>query len=59
MVEYLILYYNKELIQQNGLTGTSVDDLVAQATPKARELVPDAIKRELVQKIRVFLIQQK
>lgn len=35
----------------------NVDRIVTQVTPKARTLVPDTIKKELVQKIRTILTQ--
>lgn len=36
----------------------NVDGVVAEVTPKARQLVPDAVKRELLQKIKTILMQQ-
>ncbi|XP_055530549.1 enhancer of yellow 2 transcription factor [Wyeomyia smithii] len=35
------------------------DSLVQQVTPKARALIPDTVKKELLQKIKTILIQQE
>jgi len=48
----------KEIVRQKGLENITVDDLVAEITPKGRALVPDQVKKELLQKIRSFLAQQ-
>jgi len=48
----------KEVVKQKGLEHITVDDLVAEITPKGRELVPDQVKKELLQRIRAFLAQQ-
>ncbi|VDH99805.1 transcription and mRNA export factor ENY2 [Mytilus californianus] len=50
--------YCKEVVKQKGLEHITVDDLVAEITPKGRSLVPDNVKRELLQRIRTFLAQQ-
>ncbi|CAG9825087.1 unnamed protein product [Phaedon cochleariae] len=34
----------------------SVDDLVTQVTPKARAMVPDAVKRELLHELELILM---
>ncbi|KAG5883159.1 hypothetical protein JTB14_033410 [Gonioctena quinquepunctata] len=34
----------------------TVDELITQITPKARSLVPDAVKRELLHELEVILI---
>ena len=39
--------------------GVRLEDLVAEMTPKGRQLVPDAVKRELLAKIKDFLAQQQ
>ncbi|XP_055986013.1 transcription and mRNA export factor ENY2-like [Sorex fumeus] len=46
----------KELIKEKEIEHVTVDDLVAEITPKGRALVPDSIK-ELLQRIRTFLAQ--
>lgn len=46
------------MVKQKGLEHITVDDLVAEITPKGRSLVPDNVKRELLQRIRTFLAQQ-
>ncbi|KAH3828048.1 hypothetical protein DPMN_129997 [Dreissena polymorpha] len=48
----------KEVVRQKGLEHITVDDLVAEITPKGRALVPDMVKKELLQRIRTFLAQQ-
>jgi len=51
--------YCKEVVRQKGLEHITVDDLVAEITPKGRALVPDQVKKELLQRIRAFLAQQQ
>ncbi|VCW67330.1 unnamed protein product [Gulo gulo] len=43
----------KEVIKEKGLLMTSV----AETTPRGRALVPDSVKKELLQRIRTFLAQ--
>ncbi|XP_076325351.1 transcription and mRNA export factor ENY2-like isoform X1 [Tachypleus tridentatus] len=50
--------YCKDIVKEKGVENVTVDDLVAEITPKGRALVPDAVKRELLQRIRTFLAQQ-
>ncbi|GFO25454.1 transcription and mRNA export factor eny2-like [Plakobranchus ocellatus] len=50
--------YCKEIVQQKGLEHITVDDLVSEITPRGRSLVPDEVKKELLQRIRTFLAQQ-
>ncbi|PAA59668.1 hypothetical protein BOX15_Mlig015358g3 [Macrostomum lignano] len=47
----------KEIVRQKGLEQITVDDLVAEITPKGRALVPDEVKKELLQRIKSFLAQ--
>lgn len=49
--------YCKEIVRQKGLEHVTVDDLVNEITPKGRALVPDQVKKELLQRIRTFLAQ--
>ena len=44
----------KDIIKEKGLDKVTVDDLVTEITPKARELVPDEVKRELLDRIRSY-----
>ncbi|XP_074754631.1 transcription and mRNA export factor ENY2 isoform X2 [Athene noctua] len=46
-----------DVIKEKGLEHVTVDDLVAEITPKGRALVPDSVKKELLQRIRTFLAQ--
>ncbi|XP_014784021.1 transcription and mRNA export factor ENY2 [Octopus bimaculoides] len=48
----------KDIVKKKGLECVTVDDLVTQITPTGRALVPDDVKRELLQRIRTFLSQQ-
>ncbi|XP_053440709.1 transcription and mRNA export factor ENY2-like [Nycticebus coucang] len=47
----------KEVIKDKGPEPFTVDDLVAKIIPKGRALVPDSIKKDLLQRIRIFLAQ--
>ncbi|XP_044466919.1 transcription and mRNA export factor ENY2-like [Mangifera indica] len=42
-------------IKKKGRNNVTVDDLVHVITPKGRASIPDAIKAELLQRIRTFL----
>lgn len=48
----------KKIVQEKGVDKITVEELVSQITPKGRSLVPDAVKKELLQKIRAFLATQ-
>ncbi|KAF6018782.1 ENY2 [Bugula neritina] len=48
----------KEIVKRKGLEHVTVEDLVAETTPKGRALVPDDVKKELLGRIRTFLAQQ-
>ncbi|XP_038067927.1 transcription and mRNA export factor ENY2-like [Patiria miniata] len=48
----------KDVVRRKGIEHVTVDDLVAELTPKGRELVPDDVKKELLQRIKAFLAQQ-
>uniref|UniRef100_A0A2K6RPQ3 Transcription and mRNA export factor ENY2 n=1 Tax=Rhinopithecus roxellana TaxID=61622 RepID=A0A2K6RPQ3_RHIRO len=47
----------KEVIKEKGLEHDTVDDLVVEITPKGRTLVPDSVKKELLERRRTFLAQ--
>eukprot|EP00635_Sarcinochrysidales_sp_CCMP3193_P002251 CAMPEP_0118919756 /NCGR_PEP_ID=MMETSP1166-20130328/18723_1 /TAXON_ID=1104430 /ORGANISM="Chrysoreinhardia sp, Strain CCMP3193" /LENGTH=102 /DNA_ID=CAMNT_0006860287 /DNA_START=95 /DNA_END=403 /DNA_ORIENTATION=- len=47
--------YCKEVIRKKGLEKITVDELVAEITPRGRATVPDEVKTELLQNIRKFL----
>ncbi|KAJ1458794.1 transcription factor e(y)2-domain-containing protein [Pelagophyceae sp. CCMP2097] len=47
--------YCKEVIRNKGLEKITVDELVAEITPRGRATVPDEVKTELLQRIRKFL----
>lgn len=44
-----------ELIKNKGLDKITVEELVEEITPKGQAMVPDAIKAEMLQRIRTFL----
>ncbi|XP_071784827.1 transcription and mRNA export factor ENY2-like [Asterias amurensis] len=50
--------YCKDVVRRKGLDRVTVDELVTEITPKGRELVPDDVKKEMLQRIQAFLAQQ-
>ena len=42
-------------MKEKGIDNVTVDELVAELTPKARASVPDDVKKELLESIRNFL----
>ena len=49
----------REAVKENENSNVSIDTLVSTVTPKARTLVPDTVKKELLQKIKNHLLSQK
>lgn len=47
----------RDVIKEDG-RNVNVDEIATQITPKARALVPDTVKRELLQKIKTILSTQ-
>mmetsp|Transcript_5092 Transcript_5092/g.11123 ORF Transcript_5092/g.11123 Transcript_5092/m.11123 type:complete len:85 (+) Transcript_5092:448-702(+) len=47
--------FGADLIRKKGLSQINVEDLVKEITPKGRAMVPDAVKAELLTRIRNFL----
>ncbi|EDW51405.1 enhancer of yellow 2 transcription factor [Drosophila sechellia] len=45
------------LIEKGTNNSFTVEQLIAEVTPKARTLVPDAVKKELLMKIRTILTE--
>eukprot|EP01116_Phalansterium_solitarium_P012668 TRINITY_DN29167_c0_g1_i1.p2 TRINITY_DN29167_c0_g1~~TRINITY_DN29167_c0_g1_i1.p2 ORF type:complete len:109 (+),score=25.89 TRINITY_DN29167_c0_g1_i1:121-447(+) len=45
----------RDVIKQKGADNITVEQLVAEITPKGRAAVPNEVKAELLQKIRKFL----
>lgn len=45
----------KDLIKQKGLDRITVDELVQDMTPRGRATVPDAVKKEVMTRIRKFI----
>lgn len=48
----------REVIKEEG-GNVNVDKIVQQVTPRARVLVPDTVKKELLQKIKTILSTQE
>jgi enhancer of yellow 2 transcription factor len=49
--------YTKDLIKNRGIQKLTVEQLVAEVTPRARATVPEKVKTELIQNIKTFLQQ--
>lgn len=47
-----------DVVKAKGLDNITVEDLVLEMVPKGRALVPDSVKKELLQRIRNFLAAQ-
>ncbi|ETV97061.1 hypothetical protein H310_09886 [Aphanomyces invadans] len=47
--------YCKDLIKTKGIDQITVDDLVEEITPKGRSSVPDSVKADMLERIRLFL----
>lgn len=45
----------KDIIKDKGVENVSIDELIAEITPKGRATVPDIIKRELLHEIKAFM----
>lgn len=50
--------YAREIVKDKGIDNVTVDELVAELTPKARQSVPDDVKKELLESIRGFLTEK-
>ncbi|XP_068084688.1 transcription and mRNA export factor ENY2-like isoform X2 [Anabrus simplex] len=42
----------RQIVKERGVQNITVDELISEITPKGRALVPDAVKKELLQKIK-------
>lgn len=49
----------RDVVKENENANITFDTLVTKVTPKARALVPDTVKKELLQKIKTHLLTQK
>ena len=47
--------YAREIVKEKGVDNVTVDELVTDLTPRARSTVPDEVKKELLDYIRVTL----
>lgn len=50
-----IMSYCKKTIKANGIEKVDLDSLINEIKPKAREIVPDTVKIELLMKIKDIL----
>lgn len=48
----------RDTIKERGLNNVTVDEIVEEVTPKGRALVPDTVKKELLQKIKTYLYEK-
>ncbi|KPI93789.1 PREDICTED: enhancer of yellow 2 transcription factor-like [Papilio xuthus] len=49
----------REAVKENEGGNVNFDTLVSRVTPRARALVPDTVKKELLQKIKTHLLTPK
>lgn len=49
----------REAVKENEGANVNFDTLVSRVTPRARALIPDTVKKELLQKIKTHLLTQK
>lgn len=49
----------KELIKKRGVNNITVEEMVEDLAPKYQALVPNQIKKELLESIKLFLSKQK
>lgn len=49
----------RDIVKENDSANVTFDTLVTKVTPRARSLVPDSVKKELLQKIKTHLLTQK
>ncbi|XP_054166302.1 transcription and mRNA export factor ENY2-like [Oppia nitens] len=48
----------KDVVRDVGVENITIDQLIQEVTPKARQSIPDSVKRELLQKIKTSLTNQ-
>lgn len=49
----------RDVVKDSEASNITLDSLVSRATPRARALIPDSVKKELLQKIKTHLLTQK
>merc|ERR1719370_2526447 len=49
----------REVVKEKGLDRITVEDLVQEVAPQGSQLVPDDVKKELLQEIRTFLANNR
>jgi len=48
----------KDVVKDVGVDNITLDNLITEVTPKARQMVDDSVKRELLQRIKTSLQNQ-
>ncbi|CAF3328361.1 unnamed protein product [Rotaria socialis] len=51
--------YCKDIVKQKDLENITVDQLIQEITPKGRALVPDSIKKEMLNRLQQYLVKQE
>jgi enhancer of yellow 2 transcription factor len=46
------------IVREKGVDNVTVDDLIAELTPKGRSSVPDVVKKELLDHIKAYLTEK-
>ncbi|XP_041977763.1 enhancer of yellow 2 transcription factor-like [Aricia agestis] len=49
----------RDVVKESDSSNITFDMLVTRVTPRARAIVPDTVKKELLQKIKTHLLTQK
>ncbi|GLH15982.1 hypothetical protein R5R35_005636 [Gryllus longicercus] len=47
----------RQIVKERGVQNITADELIGEVTAKGRALVPDAVKKELLQKIKAHFSQ--
>ncbi|KAL0274097.1 UNVERIFIED_CONTAM: hypothetical protein PYX00_006609 [Menopon gallinae] len=48
----------RKVVAENDINTLTVDDILDKITPQGRALVPDTVKKELLQKIKTYLMEE-
>ncbi|KAK6622919.1 hypothetical protein RUM43_008770 [Polyplax serrata] len=48
----------RKVIAESDVNKLTVDDILDKITPQGRALVPDTVKKELLQKIKTYLMEE-
>ena len=47
----------RHIVKEKGVDNVTVDDLIAELTPRGRSSVPDEVKKELLELIKAYLME--